>query len=50
MDKFEQWIKKHRKNKALTDKSYKNVYQNKYGKVLETKRVNTELVLMVMPS
>ena len=43
MDKFEQWIKKHRKNKALTDKSYKNVYQNKYGKVLETKRVNTEL-------
>ena len=43
MDKFEQWIKKHRKHKALTDKSYKNVYQNKYGKVLETKRVNTEL-------
>ena len=43
MDKFEQWIKKHRKNKALTDKSYKKVYQKQYKKELTDDKVNTEL-------
>ena len=43
MDKFEQWIKKHRKNIALTDKSYKKVYQKQYKKELTDDKVNTEL-------
>ena len=43
MDKFEQWIKKHRKNTALTDKSYKKVYQKKHKKELANDKVNTEL-------
>ena len=43
MDKFEQWIKKHRKHKALTDKSYKKVYQKQYKKELTDDKVNTEL-------
>ena len=43
MDKFLEWLKKHKKHRALTDKSYKKVYQNKYGKPLANNKVNTEL-------
>ena len=43
MDNFEQWIKKHRENIALTDKSYKKVYQKQYKEELDNDKVNTEL-------
>ena len=43
MDKFLQWIEKHKKHRALTDSSYKKVYQERYGKNLNNTRVNTEL-------
>lgn len=43
MDKFLQWIEKHKNHRALTDNSYKKVYQNKYGKELSNTKVNTDL-------
>lgn len=47
MDKFEAFLKKKAENKwrtrALTDKSYKPIYQKKYKKPLTDKQVNTEL-------
>ena len=43
MDKFLKWIEKHKKHRALTDSSYKKVYQERYRKGLDNTRVNTEL-------
>ena len=47
MDKFEAFLKGKAENKwrtrALTDKSYKPIYQKKYKRRLDDKQVNTEL-------
>lgn len=43
MDKFLEWINKHREYSALTDKSYKKVYTKEYHKELAETKVNTEL-------
>ena len=41
-DKFEEWLKKHRRKYALTDSSYKKCYQKKYRKEYSGP-VNSEL-------
>lgn len=44
-DRFDMFLKNEAKNKwhkrALTDRSYKKIYQHKYGRILEDRRVNT---------
>ena len=46
MDIFEEYIQKHKRDekcRALTDKSYKKVYQNQYREQLDGERTNFEL-------